>query len=193
MEFAGELPVFWQGVPMVVFVALGTFGALLSIGGRHSKEGRTPLTIAYMIALGIGIHNLGEGMAIGAAFALGEAALGRFLVLGFTLHNVTEGVGIAAPVVRKNPGIGHFALLVLLAGFPAVVGTWIGGFSFNPVLASVLLAVGLGAILQVIWDVAKLMMRTVQNAKGPVLGWVNLAGVMSGVAVMYATGFLVKF
>jgi len=155
IEFADELPAFWQGMPMVVFVALGTFGILLSIGGNRGNEGRSPLAIAHLIALGIGIHNLGEGLAIGAAYALGEAALGRFLVLGFTLHNITEGVGIAAPVVKKNPGIGNFVLLVVLAGFPAVIGTWIGGFSFNPVLATVLLAVGLGAILHVICRISR--------------------------------------
>jgi len=151
------------------------------------------LSIAYRIALGIGLHNLGEGLAIGAAFALGEAALGTFLVLGFTLHNITEGVGIAAPIVRKNPGLKHFALLILLAGGPAILGTWIGGFAFNPVLATIFLAIGVGAILQVVWEVGKLMARDSTRLGLPVINWVNLSGLVVGAALMYFTAFLVKF
>ncbi len=85
-------------------------------------------------------------MAIGAAFAAGEAALGTFLILGFTLHNITEGVGIAAPVVRQNPGFKHFALLALLAGGSAILGTWLGSFAFNSVLATLFLAMGVGRL-----------------------------------------------
>jgi zinc transporter ZupT len=98
-----------------------------------------------LIALGIGLHNLGEGLAIGAAFAVGAGALGSFLVVGFTLHNITEGIGIVAPLIpaRKtsaemeetapepSPAWTHFAGLALLAGAPAVAGAWIGGFAFS--------------------------------------------------------------
>ncbi len=157
-EFAGELPAFWQGVPLVIFIALITLGALLAMGSLRKGES-TPLGVSYRIALGIGLHNLGEGLAIGAAFALGEAALGTFLILGFTLHNITEGVGIVAPVVRKSPGLKHFALLILLAGGPAIIGTWVGGFAFHPVLATIFLAIGVGAILQVVWEVGKLVAK----------------------------------
>ncbi len=94
---------------LVPLVALLTMGLLIVVGhtlrrrtAHHEGEPR-PLTLAYQIAFGIGLHNLGEGLAIGAAFALGEAALGVFLILGFTLHNVTEGIGIAAPLVRERP------------------------------------------------------------------------------------------
>lgn len=90
-----------------------------------------------MIALGIGLHNLGEGLAIGAAFGLGEAALGTFLVLGFTLHNITEGIGIVAPLTRQRPPIWQFGLLAVLAGGPAILGVWIGGFVFSPVAATI--------------------------------------------------------
>lgn len=192
-EFAGELPAFWQGVPMVAFIALIALGTLLAVGslGRGSKT--TPLGIAYRIALGIGLHNLGEGLAIGAAFAQGEAALGTFLVLGFTLHNITEGVGIAAPIVRRNPGLKHFALLLLLAGGPAILGTWVGGFAFNPVLATIFLAVGVGAILQVVWEVGKLIARSADEIGVSLVNWVNLAGVTVGIAIMYFTAFMVKF
>ena len=193
LEFAQELPAFWQGVPMIILIALISLGAILAVGSIGRGAESTPLSIAYRIALGIGLHNLGEGLAIGAAFALGEAALGTFLILGFTLHNITEGVGIAAPIVRKNPGLKHFILLVLLAGGPAIIGTWIGGFAFNPVLATIFLAIGVGAILQVVWEVGKLIARDSTRMGQPLINWVNLGGFVVGVALMYFTAFLVKF
>lgn len=193
LEFAAELPAFWQGVPMVLLIALITLGVLLVVGARDHSVTRSPLQVSYLIALGIGLHNMGEGLAIGAAYALGEAALGTFLVLGFTLHNITEGVGIAAPIMRERPALRHFALLVLLAGGPTIIGTWIGGFAFSPVWATIFLAVGIGAILQVIWEVGKLMMRDSMRVQEPLLNWVNLSGVVVGVALMYFTAFLVKF
>ncbi|HLV37496.1 MAG TPA: hypothetical protein VKY59_20425 [Spirillospora sp.] len=192
-EFAAELPAFWQGVPLVFFIALIALGALLAVGAVRKDREITPLGIAYRIALGIGLHNLGEGLAIGAAFAQGEAALGTFLILGFTLHNITEGVGIAAPIVRENPGLRHFAQLILLAGSPAIIGTWIGGFAFNPVLATVFLAIGVGAILQVVWEVGKLIARDSAVMGQPLVNWVNLGGVVVGIVIMYFTAFLVKF
>jgi zinc transporter, ZIP family len=193
LEFAGELPAFWQGVPMIIFVALIALGTIIAVGSVRRGVESTSLSIAYRIALGIGLHNLGEGLAIGAAFALGEAALGTFLILGFTLHNITEGVGIAAPIVRKSPGLKHFALLLLLAGGPAILGTWIGGFAFNPVLATIFLAIGIGAILQVVWEVGKLVARDSERMGQPLINWVNLGGVVVGIALMYFTAFLVKF
>jgi zinc transporter ZupT len=192
-EFAAELPAFWQGTPMIIFIALLSLGVLLAVGSVRRGAERTPLGIAYRIALGIGLHNLGEGLAIGAAFAQGEAALGTFLVLGFTLHNITEGVGIAAPIVRQNPGLKHFALLLLLAGGPAILGTWIGGFAFNPVLATIFLAIGIGAILQVVWEVGKLVARDSAKMNLPLTNWVNLSGLAVGIALMYFTAFMVKF
>jgi zinc transporter, ZIP family len=193
LEFAAELPAFWQGTPMVLLIALIALGILLTIGSRNKSEPRTPLQISYLIALGIGLHNLGEGLAIGAAFALGEAALGTFLVLGFTLHNITEGVGIAAPILRERPRLLDFVLLALLAGAPAILGTWIGGFAFNPVWATIFLAIGIGAIVQVIWEVGKLLLRDSERFQQPVLNWVNLSGLVVGVALMYFTAFMVKF
>jgi zinc transporter, ZIP family len=192
-EFAAELPAFWQGVPLVIIVAVITLGAIIAVGSVQRGRDSTPLGIAYRIAFGIGLHNLGEGLAIGAAFASGQAALGTFLILGFTLHNITEGVGIAAPIVRDNPGLKHFALLVLLAGGPAILGTWIGGFAFNSVLATIFLAIGVGAILQVVWEVGKLVTRDTQRMGLPIINWVNLGGLVTGMALMYFTAFMVKF
>jgi ZIP family zinc transporter len=104
------------------------------------------MALATFIALGIGLHNLGEGLAIGAAFASGAAGLGTFPVIGFTFHNITEGIGIAAPILKERPPLLAFAGLVLLAGGPAVVGLWIGSPAFAPQWSALALAVGAGAI-----------------------------------------------
>ena len=191
-EFAVGLPAFWQGAPAITLIALLTVGVLLAIGGKRRADEK-PLGLSYRIATGIGLHNLGEGLAIGAAFALGEGALGTFLILGFTLHNIPEGVGIVAPLVKRNPGLKQFFLLALLAGGPAILGTWIGGFAFNPVLSTVFLAIGVGAIAQVVWEVGRLVIRNTAKLGLPVAGWSNLGGFTVGVALMYFTAFLVKF
>lgn len=178
---------------LIPLLALLTMGLLMVVGQalrrRHRERGA--LTLSYEIALGIGLHNLGEGLAIGAAFALGEAALGVFLVLGFTLHNVTEGIGIAAPLVPQRPPLWHFAGLALLAGGPAIVGTWIGAFVYSPFWTTVFLAVGIGAIVQVIVEVGRLIWRRQQQAGEPLLTWATFGGLAAGIAVMYLTALLV--
>jgi zinc transporter ZupT len=192
IEIAEEMPGVFQGIPVVFLGTLLSLGVLLAVG--QQRDGNSPLAIATLIALGIGLHNLGEGLAIGAAFATGAAALGSFLVIGFTLHNITEGVGIAAPLLRgERPSLRTFFLLALLAGGPAILGTWIGGFAFNPFLATLFLSIGAGAILQVIWEVGKLLMREAQHNAQPALSWLNFGGLTIGILVMYLTAFLVKF
>lgn len=191
-EIAAEIPGVFQGIPLIMFGTLTSLGILLAVGQRRGDN--TPVGIATLIALGIGLHNFGEGLAIGAAFAVGAAALGSFLVIGFTLHNITEGVGIAAPMVRgETPKLRTFLLLAILAGAPAILGTWIGGFAFSPVLAVIFLSLGAGAILQVIWEVSKLLVRDAQRQGHPVFSWLNFAGLAAGILVMYLTAFLVKF
>jgi ZIP family zinc transporter len=193
MEVAVELPGVFSGIPLVILLALLTLLGLLGterlLRGRREEASR--LGTSYRIALGIGLHNLGEGLAIGAAFALGEAALGVFLVVGFTLHNITEGVGIAAPILKERPHLAHFLWLALLGGGPAIVGTWIGGFAFSNLLAAVFLAVGAGAILQVIYEVTRLLLKDSARSKTPALSAPNLGGLLAGVAIMYATALLV--
>jgi len=166
-------------------------GILLAVSRR---QGGSPMAIATFIALGIGLHNFGEGLAIGAAFATGAAALGSFLVIGFTLHNITEGIGIAAPLTGgEQPKLRTFILLAILAGAPAMLGTWIGGFAFNPLLAVLFLSLGAGAILQVIWEVGKLLLKDAQRKGETAVSWLNFAGLTAGILIMYATAFLVKF
>jgi zinc transporter ZupT len=180
---------------LIPLVALLTMGLLVVISHtlrqRRRNQEQSPLALSYQIAFGIGLHNLGEGLAIGAAFALGEAALGVFLILGFTLHNVTEGIGIAAPLVRERPGLQHFVGLALLAGAPAIIGTWIGAFVYSPFWATIFLAIGIGAILQVIVEVGRLIQRSQERAGEPALSWTTFAGVTAGVALMYLTALLV--
>lgn len=192
LEIAAELPGVFQGVPLVIFGTLLSVGVLMAIGQRRGKS--TPLSVATLIALGIGLHNFGEGLAIGAAFASGAAALGSFLVIGFTLHNITEGVGIAAPLTRdERPKLMTFVLLALLAGAPAILGTWIGGLAFSPFLAVLFLSLGAGAILQVIYEVGKMLWRDAERQGLPAVSWVNFAALTAGVLIMYVTAFLVKF
>ncbi len=181
-----------SGALLVPVVALLAFLLLMTIAARGGDAPRRGLGVAYRIALGIGLHNLGEGLAIGAAFALGEVALGVFLILGFTLHNVTEGVGIAAPVVREErPGLAHFAGLALLAGAPAILGVWLGGFIYSPFWATVFLAIGIGAIAQVVVEVARLIARGGARREEALLNWTTFGGVTAGIAIMYATALLV--
>ncbi len=197
VEVAQQIPNVFQAVPLIFFAGMLSFLALLAVRcsrdatDRSTGSGR--LWLATMIALGIGLHNLGEGMAIGAAIALGEAALGSFLVIGFTLHNITEGIGIGAPMTRDKPSLLQLAGLAMLAGGPAIVGTWIGGFSYSPIWAVLFLAIGAGAILQVIYEVTRLWVIQETDAALPAASWVNVGGLAAGIAIMYLTAFLVKF
>jgi zinc transporter ZupT len=193
LEISAVLPGALQGIPLVAFGALFSFGVLMAISRRRGHG--SPMAIATFIALGIGLHNLGEGLAIGAAFATGAAALGSFLVIGFTLHNITEGVAIAAPLTtqEEQPDIRTFILLALLAGAPAMLGTWIGGFAFNPLLAVLFLSLGAGAILQVIWEVSRFLLRDAQRQGTTAVSWLNFAGLTAGILIMYLTAILVKF
>ena len=210
LEVGAQLPGMFQGIPLALFAALLTWLAIVAVSAmqnrRNEASGSTRAKgafLATLIALSIGLHNFGEGLAVGAAFALGEAALGSFLVIGFILHNITEGIGIAAPLVpnrrteedlsRANPSFMTFAGLALLAGFPAVLGTWIGGFAFSPLLGTIFLGIGLGAIWQVVVEVTGLLRRYAERENAPLVSWLNLSGFLLGLAIMYFTAFLVKF
>jgi ZIP family zinc transporter len=189
-ELVRNAAAIFQGPVMVVLAGLASFVTLMAIGRRRGTP--TGLALATYIALGIGLHNLGEGLAIGAAFAAGSASLGTFLILGFTLHNVTEGIGIAAPILKVRPPLPAFVGLALLAGGPAVLGMWLGSLAYAPQWSALALAIGAGAILQVIVEVGAYIMRS--NQKG-LEAWFTLpvmGGLAAGVAVMYATAAFVK-
>ncbi len=189
-ELAGESAPLFQGQAMVVLAGAAAFLLLMAAGRRQGVP--TGLSLATFIALGIGLHNLGEGLAIGAAFAAGAAGLGTFLVLGFMAHNVTEGIGIAAPLLKKRPPLWIFAALALLAGGPAVVGLWIGSLAYAPQWSALALAVGAGAILQVIVEVTAYLMRADGRGRTALTTPATIAGLLAGVAVMYLTAMLVK-
>jgi zinc transporter ZupT len=176
---------------------LGFFGSMLllfALAGRGKSEGKAGSPnrlLAFGIAFGIGIHNLGEGLAVGSAYALGNISLGALLVVGFMIHNVTEGIPIIAPLSKGHEGrapLGYLAALGALAGGPAIIGTWIGGFAYSAFLSVLFLGIGAGAIFQVVFVILGGM------AKGGTKGLFNLhhvTGFLAGLGVMYGTGLLI--
>ena len=190
LELAAKTAAAFQGTAMVLGAASIAFLVLLVTGRRHGTP--TGFALATYIALGIGLHNFGEGLAIGAAFAAGVAGLGVFLVLGFTLHNVTEGIGIVAPLLKSRPSLPTFAGLALLAGAPAILGIWLGSLSYSPQWSALALAIGAGAILQVIVEVGAYLIRNTEGTDTKWLSPSTLGGLIIGVGIMYVTGMLVK-
>ena len=191
LEFASEAAAEFHGPVLVWMAAAFTFALLMALG-RRKGEAMSGVALATSIAFGIGVHNLGEGLAIGAAFATGAAALGSFLVIGFTLHNITEGIGIAAPMLGERPRLKVFAGLVALAGLPAVLGIWIGSFAFSAHWAALALGIGAGAILQVIIEVGTYLARKAREQGRSWASATTLGGAALGVLVMYATAFLIQ-
>jgi zinc transporter ZupT len=143
-----------------------------------------------LIAVGIGLHNFGEGLAIGSAFALGQATLGTLLIVGFALHNTTEGLAIVAPLAREKQRVrlGDLIKLGIVGGAPTIA--WLGGLVYSPVWSVLFLALGVGAIAQVTKQIARQIGKEADRSRAftstPVLG-----GLLAGFAVMYVTGMLV--
>jgi hypothetical protein len=181
----------FQGPALVWLAALTSFLILLAVG-RYKGRAPEGAMLAFYLALGIGLHNLGEGLAIGAAFVSGEAALGTFLVVGFTLHNITEGIGIASPLVDKKPSLWTFIGLAALAGLPAILGTWTGAFAYSPQWAALLLGIGAGAILQVMVEVGAYLIRQSRQQQQVFLSTTSISGFSIGILVMYVTALLVN-
>lgn len=176
---------------MVVWIS--TFVAFLVLLAVGRRDGRPPegVALALFIAIGIGVHNLGEGLAIGASFGVGEVALASFLVLGFSLHNVTEGIAISAPIRKDRISLPLLAGLAMIAGGPAIIGTVSGVFAVSPIWTALAFGVGGGAILQVIVEVGASLMRK-KGADAP--AWFSPAsifGFVGGIAIMYATAFFI--
>jgi zinc transporter ZupT len=195
-EVAEEIPGVFQGVPLGIFFAVLTWLAIVAVGNskrfadRATVDGRKFL--AFLIALGIGFHNLGEGLVVGAAFSSGEAALGSFLVVGFILHNITEGIGIAAPVAKDKIKVRWFIMMLLISGAPAILGAIIGGFAFSNIVTVIFLGIGVGAIWQVVYEVGRLIQKGAQEREESPVNWITIAGLMVGILIMYLTAFLVK-
>jgi zinc transporter ZupT len=189
LELTGQVASAFQGVGLIVLGVVGTPLVIHAVGRvARGDSAITPLGMSMLIAIGIGLHNLGEGLAIGSSYAVGEVALGTSLVFGFLLHNTTEGLGIVAPLARSRPSYVKLVALGLIAGVPTIFGTWIGGFSYSPTASVLFLAIGAGAIVQVISVLGRSMgSRGREGFKDPL----NAAGVVVGLIVMYTTGLFV--
>ena len=197
----GEVPNAFNGVGLLV---IGFLLAILVLGVVTNKteynknfqgddgENFKNLVWAYLISFGIGLHNMGEGLAIGSAYAIGQATLGATLVIGFMAHNLTEGIAIISPLTKtlhsRKEIVGHLILMGLIAGGPTVLGSLIGGFAYSPTLAIFFLAIGVGAIFDVSYDIVNHMAK--KNERG-LFSPVNVSGFLAGLMIMYGTGFLV--
>jgi zinc transporter ZupT len=150
-----------------------------------------PIAISMMIAIGIGLHNFGEGLAIGAAVLLGEVALSSFLILGFTLHNTTEGLAIVAPMAKsRRIPVTKLVIMGLIAGGPTIIGAWIGGFLYSPIATVIFLSIGAGAIFQVVYSIGSWMYHT-NGSRGLLNNHWIIIGFAFGMLIMYLTGLLV--
>ena len=195
---------FLQSSSSLTSAADSTFKEVEQEQQQQQRLSKSPFTIAFMIAIGIGLHNLGEGLAIGAAILLGKVALSTFLIVGFTLHNTTEGLAIVAPIAKSNKVmVRRLVIMGLIAGAPAIAGAWIGGFIYSPIAAIIFLSVGAGAIFQVVISIMSWMVKDSnnnniddsKNRAGRKNDWVNtslIAGFIVGMVIMYATSLLVS-
>ena len=183
----------FNGQLLIMTVTILSFLILFSIGNSLIKKAQfskisKPLVISLMISIGIGFHNFGEGLAVGAAIALGQAALSTFLIVGFAIHNTTEGFAIAAPMARTKSMVLRLVCLGLVAGTPAIFGTWIGGFSYSPFATVIFLAIGAGAIFQVIVSIIQYMREENQNT---ISNASIISGIGLGLFVMYLTSIFI--
>jgi zinc transporter ZupT len=195
LEAAGRLPGSFQGASLFAACTAGAYLGLEALSdwlrARRSRQQQgAAWTIALLIAIGIGLHNFGEGLAIGAAFALGEAALGTLLIIGFTLHNTTEGLAIVAPLARAEVRVIDLVRLGLIGGAPTIAGAWLGGFLYSPAWSVIFLALGAGAIAQVVSQISRQLSGD-RSAMAFFATRDALAGLLCGFAIMYATGMLV--
>jgi zinc transporter ZupT len=196
LERQAALPSAIGGAGVVLLGVAASYLALTMLSqrlGTREGGGAAPLgglSLATLVAIGIGLHNFGEGLAIGSSFALGELTLGAFFVVGFMIHNVTEGLGIAAPAAEQSRRVSlrRLVVLTLVAGAPAILGTWVGGFVINDLLGVLFFAAAAGAALQVVTEVGRFVAR---RAPGGLTSPYALGGFLAGLAVMYATGLLI--
>ncbi|ARS64989.1 zinc transporter ZupT [Candidatus Nitrosomarinus catalina] len=183
----------FNGALLVSTVVVLSFLALYYVGNKiisksDSLHFSKPVAIGLMISIGIGLHNFGEGLAIGAAVGIGSIAFSTFLIVGFALHNTTEGIAIAAPMSRGKLMIGKLAIMGLIAGSPAIFGAWIGGFAYSPFTSVVFLAIGAGAIFQVIL----VLLKWIQKENDGNLSTLSVvSGFAIGMLVMYFTSIFV--
>ncbi|MBA3466421.1 MAG: metal transporter [Gemmatimonadaceae bacterium] len=196
LELTGRLSDTFQGVGIIGIGIVGTWLLLDAIGrqqrtAERSEAGRR-LSLATVIAIGIGLHNFGEGLAIGAAYAIGAAALGTFLVVGFIIQNITEGLGIVVPIAKDSPKLPALAKLGLIGGAPAIVGAWLGGLVHSPPLSILFLSIGAGAVFQVAYEIGRNLVWKRAGAALQERPLFAFGGVLAGMLVLYVTGLAIK-
>lgn len=188
VDNVGDAPVLGWGIATVGVA--GAYWVLTVVSRwryRKIREGsvRRGLQVAYIIAIGLGLHSIGEGLAIGTAFVLGDGRLVTLLVIAFLMDNVTEGPTIVAAVASEvdQPALYHFGVMGLIAGGPVIVGGWIGSLAFLPLVAVLFFALGLGAILQVIREVVRFVAID-RGSTRDALTRLNLATFVAGFLLM---------
>jgi ZIP family zinc transporter len=171
------------------------FGAAVAIGllslvwftGRirqRRSDSVTPGEIALGTAMGLGLHNFSEGLAIGQSAAIGATAFAFVLVVGFALHNATEGFGIAAPLTTgPQPTWSFLGRLGLIGGAPTFVGGVLGYSFVSPLLSIVFLGLAAGALIYVFNEMMATSRRFAQPAAGN-------AALVAGLLVAFATDFV---
>jgi len=142
--------------------------------------------LSLLIAIGIGLHNFGEGLAIGGSAAAGEIGLATVLVIGFALHNGTEGFGIVAPLAAEGdqPSWGFLLLMGLIGGGPTILGTAIGRQFTSEAMSVIFLTLAAGSILYV---VIQLLGVALKVGRKKVLYY----GVLAGLAAGFVTDMVV--
>jgi len=145
---------------------------------KRRQAGTNPLEVATVIAIGIGLHNFAEGLAIGQSFSGGAMSLGTLLVIGFALHNATEGFGIAGPLVGLDVSWGRLFLLGLIGGGPTAVGAALGGVWVNPLIELFFLSMATGSLIYVTRELFRIRFKTL-----------GAVGAMAAIAVGVFIGF----
>ena len=191
-ELQGALPGAFGGPGLVLLGVATSFLTMTFISGRFSANANGVLggvALATLVAIGIGLHNFGEGLAIGTSFAFGQLTLGSFLIVGFMIHNVTEGLGIAAPAADGGATLSlpRLVTLTLIAGGPAILGAWTGGFIANDVLAVLFFGAAAGAAFEVVAEVVRYIGR---RDSADLRSGYAVGGFLAGIAIMYVTGLL---
>jgi ZIP family zinc transporter len=180
--------------PLSWLIFLGSlfasFVGLVILDERQIGKGRRDtrmLSLPYVIALGMGLHNFGEGLAIGASYANGEWVLSGLLIAGFALHNGTEGFGIVGAAGQSAIPPRDVLLLGLIGGIPTCLGTVLSGLALSPYLTIVWYALAAGSLLYVVF--ALVAMTYTSTRKVPMA-----YGVLGGIALMFVTAmFLTLF
>ncbi len=189
LELAEEAPGVFNGVGIFIASALVAVVAVLGLERAMRARGIRSYALAVLIAVGIGLHNLGEGLIIGSAFALGSITLGTALIAGFAIHNVTEGPAIVSPLARPGGSTlawKRFLVLAAVAGLPTIAGAWIGAFTSSGLLSIAFFGLGAGAIAVVLVQVG----TTMKRAEGGLATPLNMIAFAGGFLIMLATALL---